>query len=419
MQTFISDIIPKIQRFSQKLDDLTMLTNQHWVVIDTIDKTKNVYIFRKNNELLVSSDGEVEKGRWEYLGNNSLLIVTNHRGNSESVGIVPLGLQSLNEVIYKFAVVDPEFVDCRPMDTIKFSFSQNRLMDFSYRDNCNSKVTFEKSETIKGMPVFGAATNYGNDFNSIDYSQLLFADEFSSDLFGSQDYYINTFLSTERGNFFSTLDKLPAWAKISEKDYNFELYFDLEKARKGARQVLLKDILSSEKPYGPYQDPIYQVSLPVKSFDINCEIKINNAGTKHLISKYVVSSDENYELTSEYWYDGDTVTIKTSGDLKNGILKKFEFRINPNTKPRNGEMRWLNIEYKGAGLYVIEASGRLGWDNVKNAQITSYQIFAKSTNQPSSDPQPLQLKSHGISTFTFEDGTTKQFKYKDGELIID
>jgi len=74
MQTFISDIIPKIQRFSQKMDDLTMLTNQHWVVMDEIDKTKNVYIFRKNNELLVSSNGEVEKGRWEYLGNNSLLI---------------------------------------------------------------------------------------------------------------------------------------------------------------------------------------------------------------------------------------------------------------------------------------------------------------------------------------------------------
>lgn len=43
MQIFISDLIPKIQRFSQKLDDLTLLSNQHWVVIDEIDK--NVYIF--------------------------------------------------------------------------------------------------------------------------------------------------------------------------------------------------------------------------------------------------------------------------------------------------------------------------------------------------------------------------------------
>ena len=74
MQTFIADIIPKLQKFSKKLDDLTLLTNQHWVVLDELTKAKNVYIFRSNNELLISSDGKVEKGKWEYLGNNSLLI---------------------------------------------------------------------------------------------------------------------------------------------------------------------------------------------------------------------------------------------------------------------------------------------------------------------------------------------------------
>jgi hypothetical protein len=74
MKTFISDIIPKIQRFSQKLDNLTLLTNQHWVVIDNISNNKNVYIFRNNNDLLISQNGKVEKAKWEYLGNNSLLI---------------------------------------------------------------------------------------------------------------------------------------------------------------------------------------------------------------------------------------------------------------------------------------------------------------------------------------------------------
>jgi hypothetical protein len=74
MRTYISDIIPKIQRFSQKLDNLTLLTNQHWVVVDEIGSSKNVYIFRTNNDLLISQNGKVEKAKWEYLGNNSLLI---------------------------------------------------------------------------------------------------------------------------------------------------------------------------------------------------------------------------------------------------------------------------------------------------------------------------------------------------------
>ncbi len=74
MKTFILDIIPKIQRHSQKLENLTLLTNQHWVVIDEIENSKSVYIFRSNGDLLVSKNGKVNKAKWEYLGNNSLLI---------------------------------------------------------------------------------------------------------------------------------------------------------------------------------------------------------------------------------------------------------------------------------------------------------------------------------------------------------
>ena len=74
MKTFIADIIPQIQHFSQKLDNLTMLTNQHWVSIDNILNSKTVFIFRNHNQLLISLDGVVEKASWEYLGNNSLII---------------------------------------------------------------------------------------------------------------------------------------------------------------------------------------------------------------------------------------------------------------------------------------------------------------------------------------------------------
>src|ERR1035437_3939985 len=74
MKTFIADIIPRLQKYSQKLDNLSLLTNQHWVVVDEIANSKTVYIFRPNNELLISKNGKVEKAKWEYLGNNTLLI---------------------------------------------------------------------------------------------------------------------------------------------------------------------------------------------------------------------------------------------------------------------------------------------------------------------------------------------------------
>ena len=74
MKTFITDIFPRIQRFSKKLDNLSLLTNQHWVSIDNILDNKTVYIFRHNNELLISTNGKIEKAKWEYIGNKSLLI---------------------------------------------------------------------------------------------------------------------------------------------------------------------------------------------------------------------------------------------------------------------------------------------------------------------------------------------------------
>jgi len=74
MRTYIADIIPRLQRFSEQLDNLTLLTNQHWVVVDEITKSKTVYIFRTTKELLISKNGEVERANWEYLGNKTLLI---------------------------------------------------------------------------------------------------------------------------------------------------------------------------------------------------------------------------------------------------------------------------------------------------------------------------------------------------------
>jgi hypothetical protein len=74
MKTYISDIIPKIQRYSKSLDNQTLLKGQHWVILDEIENNKSVYIFRDNNELLISTNGKVERCQWEFLGNDSLLI---------------------------------------------------------------------------------------------------------------------------------------------------------------------------------------------------------------------------------------------------------------------------------------------------------------------------------------------------------
>jgi hypothetical protein len=74
MLTFFKDILPKISSYSKKLDEVTLLTNQHWVYVDKNGASKVVYIFRSNSDLLISINGRVEKGKWTYLGNDYLLV---------------------------------------------------------------------------------------------------------------------------------------------------------------------------------------------------------------------------------------------------------------------------------------------------------------------------------------------------------
>jgi hypothetical protein len=76
MLLYLADLFTRLAAHSEKLDNLALLTNQHWVSIDEIAQQKVVYIFRTNNELLISTNGNVQEARWEYLGNNSLLVRT-------------------------------------------------------------------------------------------------------------------------------------------------------------------------------------------------------------------------------------------------------------------------------------------------------------------------------------------------------
>lgn len=77
MKSYILDIIPKIQRFSRKLDDNSSLIGQHWVLFDdSLDETKTVFIFRPQNELIIAKNGIIEKSKWENIGNDSIVIET-------------------------------------------------------------------------------------------------------------------------------------------------------------------------------------------------------------------------------------------------------------------------------------------------------------------------------------------------------
>lgn len=155
MNTYIADIIPKIQRFGFRLDNLKKLTNQHWVSLSDISHDKRVFIFRANKQLLISENGIVQKGSWEYLDKQSLLIETKEgryllkRGFFDE-NILALKLDGDNK--YAFFINESRGEEINTIEDI-LTFLADR---YCGSDSCSSQTT--NQETI--MQDFSNAEKY-------------------------------------------------------------------------------------------------------------------------------------------------------------------------------------------------------------------------------------------------------------------
>lgn len=75
MIDYVSSLLPRLQQFSKSLNDTAIFADIPWGFVDD-DGNKVTYIFRRNNELLVSMKGEVTTGHWEYLPALQSLLIT-------------------------------------------------------------------------------------------------------------------------------------------------------------------------------------------------------------------------------------------------------------------------------------------------------------------------------------------------------
>lgn len=155
MKTFVADIIPKIQRFSRQLDDLTLLTNQHWVSLGEINHLKKVFIFRANKQLLISIHGMVEKCSWEYLGNQSILVENNEgtylmRQGFFDENVLALKLDNgANE--YAFFVNESKYQKELNTITDVLKFLEERYSKQNYQEQ--PSTLFNKNDIIEPIEI--------------------------------------------------------------------------------------------------------------------------------------------------------------------------------------------------------------------------------------------------------------------------
>jgi hypothetical protein len=74
MKNYVQNIVNKLAEFSEKLDNTALFVEMPWVVIDT-NSDYHKYIFKKNGELILSINGQVQLGKWEYLASAKSILI--------------------------------------------------------------------------------------------------------------------------------------------------------------------------------------------------------------------------------------------------------------------------------------------------------------------------------------------------------
>lgn len=210
MKTFLADIIPSLQRYSQKLDDLTKLTNQHWVSLGDISEEKRVFIFRDNNQLLISINGIVEKGSWEYIGNQSLLLETKKENYLMKHGFLDEDIFALkldSSDTYAFFVNETRYK--KELNNIHDILS---YLERKYLSN-NQKKSLIKAEFKNYNNLGRGYPNYCED-EPIEQKQI----------FGGTYYTIMVHFENSFSDFYHYYPKKDKYSY--QKNYKGETFFD-------------------------------------------------------------------------------------------------------------------------------------------------------------------------------------------------
>ena len=170
METNLSVLIPRVRKLSQKFDNTSLILSHHWVLVDKINSKKKLYIFRKNKELLISEDGQVDIASWRYLGKNTLLVENNTVKN-----------------LYKHGFFDQNLIAIKIRDDENYSFfvdeekfdhglnSENKIAKYLYDKYLNNtikkKVSRRKRKSYsnkKNSGYYNYNFNYNYDYNVLD-----------------------------------------------------------------------------------------------------------------------------------------------------------------------------------------------------------------------------------------------------------
>jgi hypothetical protein len=74
MKLYINNLIPRLKQFSENLDKKEIFLEFPWVIVDN-NLNQQKYIFKRDGDLIMSLNGQVTIGKWEYLSAARSLLI--------------------------------------------------------------------------------------------------------------------------------------------------------------------------------------------------------------------------------------------------------------------------------------------------------------------------------------------------------
>jgi hypothetical protein len=74
MIQYINRILPRLREYSADLDKKEIFIEKPWVIVD-YDLNQQKYIFKRDGDLIMSLNGQVSIGKWEYLSAAKCLLI--------------------------------------------------------------------------------------------------------------------------------------------------------------------------------------------------------------------------------------------------------------------------------------------------------------------------------------------------------
>ncbi|HEY4787130.1 MAG TPA: hypothetical protein VIH57_13825 [Bacteroidales bacterium] len=154
MKAYLQHLVVDLKNFSKSLDKKSILIDKPWALIDS-DMEIQKLIFKKNNELIMSKDGQVVIGSWDYLPEaRSLLIdrgkdkiLCNEGFIDEAVMVLKMDGTKNNFFVLANENIIPD------LNVYKY------LKELRYR---NLNVTIRKLTDGKILEIIQEKTDFGN-----------------------------------------------------------------------------------------------------------------------------------------------------------------------------------------------------------------------------------------------------------------